>query len=74
MTFEELQAKLVAMQEMYDNLLTKYRSEIEKRCAVESGYQTLYRLCVKDGIIPQPTKQEDKPVDTSASENNSDNK
>lgn len=62
-TIETMKAQLVKMTEMYDELLEKYKQEIEKRVVFDVQYQNLYQLCIQNGWLQQPKAAEKSHAD-----------
>ena len=62
-TIETMKAQLVKMTEMYDELLEKYKQEIEKRVVFDVQYQNLYQLCIQNGWLQQPKNAEKSHTD-----------
>ena len=52
-----IKAQMVKVQEMYDELLDKYKDEIEKRTVAETNFKALYANCVQNGWITPPTQE-----------------
>lgn len=56
-TIDYIKAQMVKVQEMYDELLDKYKDEIEKRTVAENNFKALYVSCVQNGWITPPTQE-----------------
>lgn len=56
-TIDYIKAQMVKVQEMYDELLDKYKDEVEKRTVAETNLKGLYATCIQNGWITPPTQE-----------------
>ena len=57
-TVDYVQAQLVKMTEMYDNLLTKYRNEVEGRAIAEANFRAIYnQFSNLKSMASEPTEE-----------------